>query len=287
VTIDELPPTIPPDLQTSVPTVVWNRLTRQYRGVFDLPMLRRHVQDHLGLEVAEDLVGHVREFAPGSRTVLDIGCGFGSFVWAATAAGMRATGLELASVEVEFAVDRHRSTYDGAPFAVGDGSRLPFPAHAFDAVTLWNVLEHVPDVQATLAEAARVLKHDGALFIEAPNYAAARLEAHYHVPWLPFLRGRLAERWLQLLGRDATFWRDEVHPCTQRDVVRRLHGLGFTVTGMTVARLDPARPPRSRARRALITSLRRSRLLPLLASALAWHERNPFKGSIRVVARRS
>jgi SAM-dependent methyltransferase len=44
-----------------------------------------------------------------------------------------------------------------------------FPDGFFDVVTMWHVLEHLPDPAAALAEARRVLQADGLLVIEVPN----------------------------------------------------------------------------------------------------------------------
>lgn len=44
-----------------------------------------------------------------------------------------------------------------------------FRAGSFDAVTMWDVIEHVVDPVSTLVEVSRVLKNDGVLLMETPN----------------------------------------------------------------------------------------------------------------------
>ena len=56
----------------------------------------------------------------------------------------------------------HVGTLDSAPAE-------RFPAGSFDLVTLWDVIEHVPDPQALLREARAMLKPDGVLILETQN----------------------------------------------------------------------------------------------------------------------
>lgn len=58
-------------------------------------------------------------------------------------------------------------------FICGDATALPFPDagadDGFDAITLFDLLEHVSDHQAAIAEALRVLKPGGYLLVSTPN----------------------------------------------------------------------------------------------------------------------
>jgi GT2 family glycosyltransferase/SAM-dependent methyltransferase len=69
----------------------------------------------------------------------------------------------------------------GVGFVCADATRLPFPDAAFDVVTMFDVLEHVPDDRGAAAEALRVVRPGGVLLVSAPNerwrfpyYAALR-----------------------------------------------------------------------------------------------------------------
>lgn len=54
-------------------------------------------------------------------------------------------------------------------FVAGDATALPFSDRSFDAVTMFDVLEHIPDDLKAITEALRVLKTGGFLLISTPN----------------------------------------------------------------------------------------------------------------------
>lgn len=56
-----------------------------------------------------------------------------------------------------------------ARFICGDAVRLPFPNERFSAVTLFDVVEHIPADRAAITEALRVLRPGGALLVSTPN----------------------------------------------------------------------------------------------------------------------
>jgi 2-polyprenyl-3-methyl-5-hydroxy-6-metoxy-1,4-benzoquinol methylase len=102
--------------------------------------------------------------------LLDAGCATGMFLAVTAAAGWQAEGLDIS----EFALERARAR----GFQVRCGT-LPDPAlpdAAFDVITLWDVIEHVPDPAAVLRECRRLLKPGGVLAMSTPD--AGSLPAH-------------------------------------------------------------------------------------------------------------
>jgi SAM-dependent methyltransferase len=57
----------------------------------------------------------------------------------------------------------------GTRFICGDAARLPFPSDRFAAVTMFDVVEHIPADRAAVVEALRVLRPGGALIMSTPN----------------------------------------------------------------------------------------------------------------------
>ena len=208
-------------------------LTGLYRNVFTEEAIRAHLENHVGFPVAEYGLRVVAPLlAPGAR-ILDVGAGFGSFVLCAREAGFDAAGVEVASVDVEFArrrLVRMRPQDDAqAVYRLGDATKLVPAGADLDAITFWNVLEHVADLESVIAFTAQALRPGGYTFIVCPNYAARRDEAHYHVPWLPELRHdrAAAANYIASLGRDPTFLQTSVFFRTNREVIGLLRKYGF------------------------------------------------------------
>jgi len=133
---------------------------------------------------------------------LDVGCSTGFVVEAARAAGWEAVGIDLNPSAVEFGRTRG---LDLRPVALED---CGFEPGSFDAVSLFDVLEHLIDPAATLRACARLLRPGGIVFLYVPNYdSASRL----------------------LMGQAAHFIWPTHHlnyytPATARDLLAR-HGL--------------------------------------------------------------
>ena len=101
-----------------------------------------------------------RRMKPGR--LLEVGCAGGWLLKHAIERGWQARGVELSADAVAHA----RSL--GLEVFHGDLLAAALPAGAFDLVYLGDVLEHVPDCRATLAECARVLRPGGLLYLRGP-----------------------------------------------------------------------------------------------------------------------
>lgn len=114
-------------------------------------------------------VKRLTAIAPSGGRLLDVGCGSGDIVKLAGEAGLAAQGVEFAAEAVAYAREAR-----GLDVRVGTLESAAYPDAAFDVVSLFHVLEHVPDPVATLAEARRVLAPGGAVVIQVPNFASAQ-----------------------------------------------------------------------------------------------------------------
>ncbi len=129
--------------------------------------------------------------APGDR-VLDMGCGAGRHAFALYRRGTDVIALdqdadELAAVADMFAAMRSAGEVpEGAEADVkqGDALQLPFADDEFDRVVAAEVLEHIPDDEAAIAELVRVLRPGGTLAVSVPRWLPEKicwaLSREYH-----------------------------------------------------------------------------------------------------------
>jgi 2-polyprenyl-6-hydroxyphenyl methylase/3-demethylubiquinone-9 3-methyltransferase len=173
------------------------------------------------------------------RLVLDAGCGGGLVARELAAAGATVVGLDrsLGSLGVaRRAVGRRgpgnpegvpRSTGGFHP-AQGRLERLPFADGVFDVVVAADVLEHVPDLPAAVAELARVLAPGGRLVFDTIN----------RTPWSWFTAVFGLERWLRMVPRGTHDWRLFIRPA-ELDRLVRAGGLEAVVVEGLAARVGP------------------------------------------------
>lgn len=122
-----------------------------------------------------------RQLDVASPRYLDVGCSTGFVVEAARDAGWQAIGIDLNPSAIEFGRSRGLDLRTVALEEAG------FPDESFDAVSLFDVLEHLLDPVRTLRACVRLLRRGGIVFLYVPNYdSASRLlmgkDAHFIWP---------------------------------------------------------------------------------------------------------
>lgn len=109
-------------------------------------------------------------------SLLDLGAGTGDFLNAAKADGWHVTGVEPSGKAREIAAKKGLQLHP-------DTSHLP--DHTFDVITMWHVLEHVPDLNAQIIELKRLLKPGGTIVIAVPNFKSYDAN-HYGEYWAAY-----------------------------------------------------------------------------------------------------
>ena len=115
---------------------------------------------------------------PGTRA-LDVGCGVGQVVGRLTAAGIEAYGVDVSQPNIA------RAQKISTRCQLYDGKHLPFDDNFFSSVGAINVLEHVEQPEAFIAELVRVAEPSGRIVISSPNFFRVFGFRDYH----PKMRG--------------------------------------------------------------------------------------------------
>jgi len=167
------------------------------------------------------------------RRVLDAGCGGGLVARELAAAGAEVVGVDrsLGSLGVaRRAVGRRGPDPEGVPRSIGSFrpaqgrlERLPFAAGSFDAVVAADVLEHLPDLPAAVAELVRVLAPGGSFVFDTVN----------RTPWSWFTAVFGLEQVLRMVPRGTHDWRLFIRPAELDRLLRRAGLAPVAVCGLS------------------------------------------------------
>ncbi|WP_317162747.1 class I SAM-dependent methyltransferase [Winogradskyella endarachnes] len=114
----------------------------------------------------------INSFQSETKQLLDIGCGTGDFLQTALNDNWNITGIEPNESARQIA----NSKTNNAVYETEELSKLK--PNSFDVITLWHVLEHLPDLEMHTALFKSLLKPNGTLVIAVPNYKS--YDAQYY-----------------------------------------------------------------------------------------------------------
>lgn len=106
---------------------------------------------------------------PQALQVLDVGCGGGLLAEQFASLGCVVTGIDQSVPTLNAAKAHAAKSGLNIQYIESTGEKLPFEAAKFDIVCCCDVLEHVDDIDAVIAEISRVLKPGGILFFDTIN----------------------------------------------------------------------------------------------------------------------
>jgi SAM-dependent methyltransferase len=183
----------------------------------------------------------LRQTGGNGRRLLDIGCAGGAFPVAARDLGFDPVGVEPSRWMADYA----RRTYG---LDVRDGILEPgmFPPGSFDVVTLWDVIEHVPQPHQLLTCARELLKPGGLLLVNYPDIGSitARLLGSRWPFWLSvhlfyYTRATMAR---QLATSGYTLlWQEPCWPSLQAGYVFQRAAPYFRPAGWVIPVLEALR----------------------------------------------
>jgi 2-polyprenyl-3-methyl-5-hydroxy-6-metoxy-1,4-benzoquinol methylase len=111
----------------------------------------------------------INDLQASKGKILDIGAGTGDFLSVAKENGWSTIGIEPSERAKDIAKNK------GVDFVE---STANLESHTFDVITMWHVLEHVPDLDFQIKELKRLLKPSGSLIVAVPNFKS--FDAQYY-----------------------------------------------------------------------------------------------------------
>lgn len=132
-----------------------------------------HFVKNIALKNKLDLIN---SYQPSKGSILDIGAGTGEFLAVAGKDGWKTVGVEPSDKAKAIAKSK------GVSF-VENTSELE--SHSFDVISMWHVLEHVPNLEEQIKELKRLLKPTGTLIVAVPNFKSFDAK-HYGNFWAAY-----------------------------------------------------------------------------------------------------
>jgi SAM-dependent methyltransferase len=171
---------------------------------------------------------------PG-MTILEVGCGTGSFTRELARSGAEVVAIDVSPELLEIA----RSNYSGpnVRYEIQNAYALTYSDATFDSVVGSSVLHHL-EIEVALREIYRVLKPRGTIYFTEPNMLNPQIAIQKNVPWVKQRLGDSPDetaffRWLLRRLLEQTGYRDIridpfdfLHPKTPVPLIDRVNALG-------------------------------------------------------------
>ena len=121
----------------------------------------------------------INSFKTDAKELLDIGCGTGDFLSIAKNANWNVTGIEPNEQARKIANSKtNNSVYNNMQLH-------QLKENSFDVITLWHVLEHLPNLEMHVYRLERLLKSNGKIIVAVPNYKSYDA-AYYKSFWAAY-----------------------------------------------------------------------------------------------------
>jgi SAM-dependent methyltransferase len=149
---------VPDDLSAFYPHNYWFRPSKSLAARLEETYRRLLILDHV--HFAEQSLREIGSSGP----VLDVGCGGGLFLGVMKQRGARVAGMDN-SPEAAGAAWHHNHV----PALLGDLTKAPVAPASCALITMFHVLEHLPDPKSFLQASRQLLKPGGRLIVQVPN----------------------------------------------------------------------------------------------------------------------
>lgn len=161
-----------------------NMILTDYEDCYSLDFVEqgREVQYPENTMSQTDMANRLAAIKPNGKC-LDIGCGDGQFIQLCRERGMDCYGVEDSKVLADYAASK-----TGAKITQGLYNSSMFEAGSFDAISLVQVLEHIPTPVSALQTANYHLNQNGVILIEVPSIRSPHFLAYRLTRMKKFVR---------------------------------------------------------------------------------------------------
>lgn len=121
-------------------------------------------------------IGLINRYAQENKYILDVGAGTGDFLIAAKKRGWSVEGIEPNYEARMRSREKKMELYSALQF---------LPRRKFQIITLWHVMEHLPDLDNQIAKFKALLEDEGVLIIAVPNFKSHDAE-YYKEFWAAY-----------------------------------------------------------------------------------------------------
>ncbi len=127
----------------------------------------------------------VNSFNTDRIKILDIGSGTGDFLKICSNDGWKVTGIEPNEKGRNATMSKCGNSEIALYKSLEDLKKDSATFLSYDVITLWHVLEHVPNLDETIFNLKKLLKPEGVLVVAAPNFKSYDAE-HYTKYWAAY-----------------------------------------------------------------------------------------------------
>ena len=135
--------------------------------------------------IYKEFLKEFKKIKPFYGKLLDVGCGYGTFIKIANKSGWEVAGIELSTDACEYISKRLKLRVYNI-----DISDIDLIKERFDLICMWNVLDHLIDPLGALLKIKGLLEENGVVYIRVPNF-------QYH--YVAYRIGKILE---QLINND-------------------------------------------------------------------------------------
>ena len=116
------------------------------------------------IKIAYRNIVEIERIIPTKGKLLDIGCAAGFFLKVAKDMSWETYGIELSDYAARYA----REEFD-LNVQTGTTETIEFPEKYFDVITMWDVIEHLPNPRSFIRDISQLLSKNGLLVLGTPN----------------------------------------------------------------------------------------------------------------------